>query len=320
MASSPDAARIASAAGVVVSTRRRRRIPYFAYLCILPAFLFAIVFMYVPSLSALYHSFFDWDGASAPVFIGLDNFVQMLSDPMMHLSWVNVLKLTAFALVVELTVPLAVAKLILAVRSTRVQHVLRVLFLLPLTVPLVVNALIWVFLYDPNIGLINATLSALHLGNLRQDWLGDPGWALYAIMFMGFPWVDGFGMLIYTAGLQAIPAEVLESASLDGAGAAVRFWRMEIPLIVGQLRLMSVLTIINGIQNFVYVLILTDGGPGFATYVPGLTMYKNAFYYDKMGYACAIGTSIFLLILVLTAINLRYARASTDYDPTAALA
>src|SRR5262249_28714000 len=133
MATTPDAARAAPAAAIA-GKGRRRPFPVFAYLCILPAFVFAVVFMYVPSLSALSHSFFDWDGASAPTFIGLDNYVQMLSDPMMHLSWTNVLKLTGFALVVELSVPLAVAKMILAVRNVRLQHVLRVLFLLPLTV------------------------------------------------------------------------------------------------------------------------------------------------------------------------------------------
>jgi raffinose/stachyose/melibiose transport system permease protein len=320
MATSGDVTRAAPATVATRATRRRKPFPVFAYLCILPAFLFAAVFMYYPSLSAVYHSFFDWDGATAPTFVGLANFQQMFSDDMMRLSWGNVLKLTLFALVVELTVPLAVAKGILALRSTRLQHFLRVLFLLPLTVPLVVNVLIWQFLYDPNIGLINAVLTALHQNGLRQDWLGDPNWALYAIMFMGFPWVDGFGMLIYTAGLQAVPQEVLESASLDGAGAWTRFWRMELPLILGQLRLMSVLTLIAGIQNYVIVLIMTDGGPGFATYVPGLTLYKNAFYYNKMGYACSIGTSIFLLIMVLTVINLRYIRPSTEYDVASSVA
>lgn len=315
MATRGDTSR-AAAVGVTQAARRRKTFPLFAYLCILPAFGFAALFMYYPSLSALYHAFFDWDGASAPTFVGLNNFAQMLSDPMMHLSWGNVLKLTGFSLVVELTVPLAVAKMILALRGPRLQHVVRVLFLLPLTVPLVVNALIWLFLYDPNIGLINQVLSTLNLSGLRQDWLGDPNWALYAIMFMGFPWIDGFGMLIYTAGLQAISPEVLESAQLDGAGAWARFWGIEIPLIVGQLRLLSVLTLIGGIQNFLYVLVMTDGGPGFATYVPGLTMYKNAFYYNRMGYACAIGASIFLAILVLTAINLRYLRPSTEYAVT----
>ena len=308
-----ETARPAPAVALERPARRRRPLSLTAFLYILPAIIFAAIFLYVPSFSAIVHAFTDWDGASPPTFVGLGNFQQMVGDPQMQLSFVNVLKLTGFALLVELTVPLAVAKLILALRSPRLQHYFRVLFLLPAVVPLPLIALIWLYIYDPNVGLLNAGLKALHLGFMQQDWLGNPNFALYAIMFMGFPWVDGFGMLIYTAGLQAIPQEVIESTHIDGAGAWTRFLRIELPLIVGQFRLMSVLTIINGIQQFAIVLILTNGGPAFATYVPGLTMYNDAFYYNRMGYACAIGVSIFIVILILTIINLRYMRSATEY-------
>jgi raffinose/stachyose/melibiose transport system permease protein len=265
------------------------------------------------------HAFTSWDGASPAVFVGLDNFGQMLSDPQMQVGFQNVLKITAFALLVELTIPLGVAKLILVLRSTRRQHLARVLFLMPLIVPQVVIYLLWEFLYDPNVGLLNATLSALHLGG-QVDWLGDPTIALYAIMATGagvvapFPFVDGFALLIFTAGLQAIPHEVLEAAQLDGANALIRFWRVEVPLIMGQLRLISILTIVASVQQYTAVLILTGGGPGFATYVPGYSMYNNAFYFNRMGYACAIGTALFLVILILTIINFRFLRPSTDFE------
>ena len=302
-----------------VRVRARRQYPLFAYLCILPAVLFAAVFLYYPSLSAVAHAFTDWDGASAPVFIGMQNFRQMVSDPEMQVGFANVLKITAFAVAVELTIPLAVAKLVLVLRSTRFQLLARVLFLVPLIVPQVVIYLLWEFIYDPNIGLLNSTLSHLHIGG-AVDWLGDPSIALYAIMATGagvvapFPFIDGFALLIFTAGLQAIPHEVLEAAQLDGASAFVRFWRIEVPLILGQLRLMSILTIVASIQQYTAVLILTGGGPGFATYVPGFSMYYNAFYYNHMGYACAIGTALFGVILILTVINFRFLRPSTDFD------
>lgn len=317
----------ATSAATAVATeraaRRRRPLPVFAYLCILPAVLFAAVFLYYPSLSAVVHAFTDWDGASPPVFTGLSNFQQILADTQMHIAFANVVKIVIFALLVELTVPLLVAKLILSLRSTRFQHTIRVVFLLPLIVPFVVIFLLWQFIYDPNVGPLNMILGALHLGG-QQDWLGDPHIALYAVMATGagvvapFPFVDGFAMLIFTAGLQAIPAEVLEAAHLDGAGAWTRFWRVEVPLILGQLRLISILTIVASIQQYVAILILTGGGPGFATYVPGYSMYNNAFYYNRMGYACAIGTVLFLVILVLTILNLRYIRPTTDFDAKAA--
>lgn len=133
-------------------------------------------------------------------------------------------------------------------------------------------------------------------------------------MAMGFPWVDGFGLLIYTAGLQSIPSETVEAAHIDGASALRAFFAVQIPQIVGQVRLMWVLAIINGIQNFTQVLILTNGGPGYTTEVPGLLMYNEAFGYGRMGRACAIGTAIFLVILILTFINLRIIRSNVEYD------
>ena len=142
----------------------------------------------------------------------------------------------------------------------------------------------------------------------------SPHLALISLMFVGFPFVDGFGLLIYTAGLQAIPQEVLDAAQVDGAGPIARFFRVEIPLILGQIRLLMVLTLIQGIQQITPVLILTGGGPANLTTVPGLAMYNDAFYNNQFGYACAIGSVMFLVIMILTVLNLRFLRPSTDYD------
>lgn len=320
-----DAAQPAATTAVTRTARRRKPFPIFAYLCVLPAFVFAAVFLVYPALSAIGHAFTDWDGANQN-FIGLSNFQQMLNDPQMGRSFINLLIITVISLALELTIPLIVAKMILSLRSTGLQHALRAFFLFPLIVPQLVIYLLWQFIYDPDpqVGLANALLTNLHLITTPQAWLGDNNLALYAIIATGagiiasFPFVDGFGLLIYTAGLQAIPHEVLESAQLDGAGAWARFWRIELPLILGQLRLMSVLTIVASVQQYTAVLILTNGGPGDATYVPGFAMFNNAFNFGHLGYACAIGTVLFLIILVLTALNLRYVRPSTDYAVRAA--
>jgi raffinose/stachyose/melibiose transport system permease protein len=217
-------------------------------------------------------------------------------------------------MILAVTVPLAVARLILSVKSPRLQFIYRLCFILPLVVPTVVSILLWQFIYSGS-GVLNQVLGALHLTGLQQDWLGNPQTALYAIMAMGFPWVDGFGLLIYTAGLQAIPPETVEAAHIDGAGALRAFFSVQVPQIMGQLRLMWVLAIINGIQNFTQVLILTNGGPGYTTTVPGLLMYNEAFSYQRMGRACAIGTAIFAVILILTYVNLRFIRSNVEYDP-----
>jgi raffinose/stachyose/melibiose transport system permease protein len=298
------------------SRGQRVRSGILPYLLVLPTMALLAIFMYIPAATALDRSFYAWDGITRPVFVGLGNFSAMLADPDMQQAFINVLKLAAFAVSIQTFVPLLVARLILAMRSTRLQYITRVLFVIPLVVPQVVIILIWGFLYDPDYGAINQILTSLHLGNLAQAWLGDPKLAIYSIMFIGFPFVDGFGLLIYTAGLQAISAELLQAAAVDGAGPWSRFWRIELPLVVGQIRLLMVLNMIWAIQSFTSILILTQGGPGDATYVPGLALYWNAFQYEKMGYACAIGTALFVVMLGLTFINLKYVRSRTEYDPT----
>lgn len=309
-------ATIADADGSLAA-RGRRRFHLLPYLFIAPALLFAAVFLYYPAWSALYHSLYEWDGSATMTFVGLKNFTDMLNDPIIALSFKNVLKLTAFGMAVELIVPLAAARMIIGLRRHRAQEVFRVLFIIPLVVPLVVYYLMWQFIYDPTSGLLNTTFAALHLP-WQPGWLGDPNLALYSLMFVGFPFVDGFGLLIYTAGLQAIPQEVLEAAQVDGAGTMSRFFKIEMPLILGQIRLLMVLTLIQGIQQITAVLILTGGGPANLTMIPGVALYNDAFGNYQYGYACAIGSVMFFVILILTALNFRFLRPGVEYDAAAA--
>jgi raffinose/stachyose/melibiose transport system permease protein len=305
---------------------RRARAPLFF---ILPAIIFAAIFLYYPALSGLYHAFFDWDGVSQADFIGLSNFQEMMSDPSVRTAFTNVGKLTGVGVVIVLTVPLMAARLINGIPNLRVQYIFRVGFVIPLVVPNVVLLLVWGFFYDPTDGMLNRLLTDMHQSGLTQAWLGDPAIALYGVMVssspsplpgfsVGFPWVDAFALLIYTAGLQSIPGEILEAAAMDGAGARQRFLRIELPLILGQVRLLVVLVIINGLQNFTQILILTQGGPGEATTVPGLYLYQQAFISQRMGYASSIALVLFAIIVVLTAINVKFIRPATEFEGAAA--
>jgi len=175
-------------------------------------------------------------------------------------------------------------------------------------VPSVVGVLIWQFIYQPDDGLLNNALRGVGLGNLAQSWLGNPDLALYAVMGSGFPFVGGFSVLVYLAGLQSISLEVFDSASIDGAHGLRRFFAIDLPLIAGQIKLNLVLSIIGNVQNFAGILILTNGGPVNSTEVPALYMYNEAFQYGKVGYASAIGVMIFVAILLLTFVSLRYRR------------
>jgi raffinose/stachyose/melibiose transport system permease protein len=281
-------------------------------LFVLPAVLLAAVFVYYPAVSALWHSMFNWSGVGTGTFVGLNNFSQLAADPVMRLAVINVLKLAAFSMVVSVVVPLPVARVITSLRSTRAQYLWRVLFVIPFVIPNVVIYLVWQFLYDPNFGPLNKLLTLVGLP--PQGWLGSPAEALYAVMGVGFPWVQGFALLIFIAGIQAIPRELIDAGRVDGCGAWKAFRHLELPLLKGQVRLVLILNMIWTIQGYTMIFILTLGGPVNATMVPGMYLYQNAFQNQQMGYASAIGVVMFVVSAVLTYLNLRYVKPAVDYS------
>ncbi len=284
------------------------------YAFLVPTFVLLLVFGYWPPISAFYHAFFDWNGSTRLNFVGLDNFTQMLGDRALKESIKNVAILEGARLVINITVPLAVAKLIFGLRSSRVSYFWRMMVVVPLVVPTIVIFLLWQAILDPNIGLLNALLSAVGLGHLKASWLGDPRTALYAFILIGFPWVNGTTVLIYLAGLNNISESILDACLIDGATGWRRFWSVEVPLILGQIKLIVVLTIIYGLQGFGGQLVLTNGGPGYATLVPGLHMFQEAFIRVRFGYASALGLAMFVVIFGLTYLNMRFVRSSVDFE------
>ncbi|CAN5630064.1 sugar ABC transporter permease [soil metagenome] len=283
-----------------------------AYLFLLPTFALIGLFSYYPAILALYHSLTDWNGVLLASYVGLDNFREMLRDRVLLASLSNMLTVAAWSLVITLTVPLLVAELIYALRNNRAQYWYRLLFVAPIVVPSVVTLLVWRFIYDPDLGLLNALLDRLGIA-FHSRWLGDPKLALYCLLFIGFPFAAGTNVLIYLAGLQGIGESVIDAARLDGATGLRRIISIDLPLIMGQVRLLGILSLIGGIQGFGAQLVLTHGGPGYATMVPGMWMYETAFSYSRMGYASAIGTSMFVIILGLTLVIMRSMQSSTEY-------
>jgi ABC-type sugar transport system permease subunit len=181
-------------------------------------------------------------------------------------------------------------------------------------VPGVVGILLWVNVYDPNIGLANQVLSAIGLGDFTRYWLGDARTAIWAIVFMGFPWVSAFALLIFYGGLISIPAEIFDSAALDGASTMRRILGIDLPLLLGQVRLLLILTFIATVQEFAAIFLTTGGGPGSSTYVPSLELYYQAVRFNNFGAASAIGAVLFIVILGGTILNLRYVKSSVEYD------
>lgn len=281
------------------------------YTIILPSLLLLFTFIYLPVMWAFSKSLFEFEIGASARFVGLDNYVEfLLRDPTCWPSMANMLLLTLIGVMTRLTFPLLVAKLIHSLPTERSRHTYRLIFLAPIVVPGVAVQLIWMGLIYADGGLLNELLRNVGLETCVTGWLSDPDTALWAVALVGFPFVGGFEVLIYYAGLSAIPQSVNEAVLLEGCTGVSKFFRIDIPLILSQLKLIFILTVIHGVQGFQNVFILTRGGPGFETNVPGLWMYFNAFSFQRMGYACAIGVILFLVILGLTVLNLKYFRSA----------
>lgn len=287
----------------------------YGYLFVLPTVILLCIFNYYPAFSGLYHSLFDWYVGGESRFIGFRNFIEILTDKNFHVSVINVIKLTIWNILVPtLIIPIFIAELIFNLHSYKAKYIYRILVITPMVIPGIVNLLIWQFIYDADYGLLNSILKWMGLGHLTRAWLGDPNTALYAIMAIGFPWIGGTTVLIYLAGLMNIPSSVFDAALIDGVIGLKRFFSIDLPLITGQIKLNLILALIGSIQGYGTMLVLTGGGPGISTLVPGLYMYQFAFNYGRMGFASAVGVILFVVILFLTIINLKYISSPAEYE------
>lgn len=272
---------------------------------LLPTLVLVGIFCYYPAIRAAYTSFTSWDGFNPPEWVGLDNFKQVFADEDFRQSAVNVGIWTLVGVPLAIVPSFVVAELIFRLRSDRLQYVWRAIFTGPLIIPPVVSVLIWQSLYGPE-GPINSLLRSVGLQSWTRSWIADPNYALYALIFLGFPWVSAFNVLIFYSGLKAIPREVLEASALDGASRVKQFFRVEIPLTFGQWKLLLVLSIIGVTQNLMVPLLLTGGGPGNATLTPVLYMYQGAITYGNYGFGMAVGTVLFVVVLALSVLNMRF--------------
>ena len=283
------------------------------YGIILPTMVMLLTFVYLPVFWAFSKSLYAFEIGGDSRFVGLTNYVEYLTeDPTCYPSLGTMFLFTVIAVFLRVTFPLIVAKLIHSLPRERWRYVYRLVFLVPVLVPGVAVQLIWAGMIYSDSGMLNELLRGLGHAEWVRGWLSDPDTALICVAMVGFPFVGGFEVLIYYAGLSAIPTSVNEAAAIEGCTGVRKFLMIDVPMILSQLKLIVILTIIGGVQGFQNLFILTRGGPGFKTTVPGLWMYYNAFSFQRMGYACAIGVLLFLLILGLTVLNLRYFKSSEE--------
>ena len=273
-----------------------RKEAIFGYIFILPWIIGFLVLRFIPMIASLFLSFTEYNILTPPELTGAANFLKMFTDDP---SFLDALKVTftyaIFAIPIGMAISLAIAVLL----NQKVPGVTawRTIYYLPSVVSGVAVATLWVWLFHSQFGLINLGLSLV--GIQGPAWLGDPDWALAALIIMSF-WGIGGGMVINLAGLQGIPTELYEAASIDGANAWHRFWSVTIPMLSPVLFFNLVMGVIETFQYFTNAYVMTDGGPGRSTLFYNLYLFQNAFRYYKMGYASALAWVMFLIILVLT--------------------
>jgi len=275
---------------------------------LLPSLLLIGVFSYYPAVRSLIGGFYQWNGFSAPAYAGVSQFRQYLQSPNFGSEVKNLGFLTGGAIAISLVSQFTAAEIVTRM-PRRAAAIARYVLVLPIVLPPLVLIEVWAYLLQPGSGLIDHVLGAVGLP--QPSWLSDPSLALVSILLVGFPWISNLGFLIFLGGLQNLPADVLDAARLDGAGPLRRVFAIDIPLLMPQFRIVVILSGINAVQNFVPILLLTNGGPGTATLVPGLDMYQSAFQNDQYGYGMAIGTLLFVAMLIFTIAVMRALRPRT---------
>jgi multiple sugar transport system permease protein len=284
-----------------------------AWLFLTPALLLIGVFFVIPVVAGFVLSITDFDiyaigDPRVARVIGAANYREVLTDP----DFWNALRNTLVYVLVG--GPLAVATslgaaLLVNARRARAKGFFRVVFFTPVVTTLVAVALVWRYLYHPRYGLLDWGLS--HLGLPTVDWLGDPHWAMPAIILLAVWKNFGYNMLIFVAGLQSIPEELFEAAALDGAGRWQRIRHIVLPCLKPTMVFVTVITLLGNFQLFAEPYVMTQGGPLRSTVSLVMLMYEQGFRWWRMGRAAAIAFLLFLLMLGATRLQLRLQRGKT---------
>lgn len=281
---------------------------HLAYACFLaPAVIVYTVLFLGPVLSSLFYSLTNWNGIDRTMdFVGLRNYQELLADKAFLAALKNTLKFAVLVVILQnaMAIPLAIV-LDTGIRS---RNLLRVIFFSPAVLSPLVVGYTWLYIYEPNQGLLNAVLRELGLDSWTQSWLGDPQIALLSIVFIVIWQYTGYSMVIYLANLQTIPKDLYESAGMDGAGKWQRFRHITFPLLAPAMTINVVLSTIGTLKAFDIVYVTTKGGPYHATETMTTLMFSTAFGEDSFGYGTAIGVVIFVIILAISLLQLSLLR------------
>jgi raffinose/stachyose/melibiose transport system permease protein len=307
--------------GYIPARRRsllvRMRDAWLLYLALLPTLGLIAVFAYWPTINGVIQSFYNSTNTEANVFVGWDNYTLLFGDTVYWNAFEVAIKYFVFGITVGWVIPFVAAEMLVSLSSRRLQYILRTALILPMAFPATVFGFVWSFMYDPNVGVINSFLRGVGLGGLSQNWLGDPSTALYSLMAIGFPIsfissgvLGGLPFLLFLSGLQSISSEVLEAAEIDGCGRLRRVFAIDIHLLGSQFSLLFLLAMIGLTQvGSITLLLVTNGGPAYATMTPLVWLIQSGISAGNFGYGAAMGEVLFVVSVVLSASFLGIQRA-----------
>lgn len=273
------------------------------YLALLPTVFFLALFMLYPAIEGIIKSLYLWKQTNYfnPQFIGLDNYIRLMGDAEFWKAFAVLVVFVIWGLIATFVINMPISYLVNKLGATKRGRFVQKAYVIPMMVPSMVITLYWKFFYEFQNGILNNVLRAVGLEEMATVWLGNAGTALIAVLFVGFPFVGGFAYLTLLAGFQGVDKSLHEAADIEGITAVKKFFRIDIPLIMPQIKVLLMISMITGIQQFGTQMVMTNGRYG--TMVPGLYMYQTAFSYGNYGYASAMGVMLFIIILIITIIQ-----------------
>jgi multiple sugar transport system permease protein len=281
-----------------------------AYLFLTPALLAIFIFFLIPVFAALLMSFTNFDiyslgHISYARFVGLSNYIEIFKDPLFWQSLINTFYFVLAGGPLSIAVSLGAA-LLLSSKLVKFKGIFRLVYFMPVVTTLVAVSILWRFIYQPRFGILNYLLGFIGIHPI--DWLGDPHWAMPAIILMAIWKNFGYNMIIFIAGLQNIPEDLYEAANIEGASEWNKFKNITLPLLAPTTLFVSIITIIGYFQLFAEPYVMTQGGPLNSTLSIVLYMYREGFRWWNMGYSAAIAFILFFIIMVISLIQLKVQR------------
>ncbi|MFJ9499712.1 MULTISPECIES: carbohydrate ABC transporter permease [Brevibacillus] len=283
------------------------------YLYVLPCFLMILIFIYFPIVQNIEFSLFEWSAFSPErTFVGLTQYVQLFHDPIFYKALTNNIYYAVISMIFQVGGGLVLAAILEDKVFRRFSPLFRTVFFTPVIISITVIALLFDFIYHPQVGLLNGFLSAIGLESWTRAWVGDSATAIFAAIAVSQWQSIGYIMMLFIVAIQKIPQELYEAAEMDGASKVQMFFHVTVPQVREMTFVTSTITLAGAFTVFNEVYILTGGGPGHASEVLGTYLYQSAFINDQMGYASTIANVILAITLVISLVQMKLSKTGEE--------